>query len=166
MGQQREGFRRCMVFISHVVVLSAINMLAGQILGMAIETLDAVDYTLRFYVMALCTLVIFVEMEWTQLARGSIVRRIWVTRGLFYGFIGVLGLEQNEKATLCEGGLRISDLARAYLRAVSWVMIACGILYLILGILCMHMCFKSKKPQNHYSHEPNDRADFLRSTEI
>ena len=84
--------------ISVLTALSAFAMAMGQIIGMTFEDIDVISYVLRIYVIVLCLLVILIEAEWTSLVKNSSILRYWITRGLFYAFVGVIGIQQNQLA--------------------------------------------------------------------
>lgn len=126
-------------FISLVVILAAINMAVGQFVGMKFETVGPIQYVLRIYVIVLCLLVILVELEWTRFARESFILRMWITRGLFYAFIGILGLEENDTST--KKGSSHTSISLNYIKAVAWVMVVCGTLYFLMGAFCLQIYY-------------------------
>ena len=104
------------------------------------------QYVLRVYVILLCFLVVFNEMEWTKLTKNSPLLRIWISRGMVYGFIGVLGLEENEVSPARSG---MSETGRQaalnYIKTVAWWMVAIGLLYLIMGALCLQLLYNRQR---------------------
>jgi hypothetical protein len=89
---------------------------------------------MRIYVILLCVLAIANESEWTSFTRDSVILNWWPTRGAFYGFIGVLGLEENDVDVYDAKG---RSAALGYIKVVAWLMIGCGVLYFVLGVACM-----------------------------
>ena len=160
MHPKRRAFHKFMYVIRYIVVVAALNMLIGQIVGMIFENVGVVEYIMRIYVIVLCVLVMCVELEFTKFARESMIFHVWVTRGLFYGFIGVLGLELNDNAT-ARDGVQISDLTRNYLRAVAWIMIGCGGVYLAMGVTCMQILYNKQRKDFE---ERMGRSSTVRST--
>lgn len=108
----------------------------GQLVGVAVEIVTPTQYVLRVYVMLLCALTMLNELEWTRYATDSTLLKSWVTRGLFYAFVGVLGLEENASTPKRVG---VSTLLLLYIRVVAWLMVACGMVYTILGCACFQM---------------------------
>lgn len=157
---KRSTFHKFMYLVSYLVVIAAVNMVIGQIVGMIFENVNIIEIIMRCYVIALCGLVCLVEMEWTKSARESVILRLWITRGLFYAFIGILGLEQNDNAT-ARDGVQLSDLTRNYLRAVAWVMIGCGAIYLIMGATCMQLLYNKQRADYD---ERMGKSETVRST--
>ena len=136
--------RRCLhhifITISIIAGLSAFNMALGQFIGIAFGTVGPVQYVLRIYVILLCSLVILNELEWTKLTRESTILHWWVTRGMVYAFIGVLGLEENS-VTPADKNENVNgrDAALGYIQVVAWLMVGCGILYFCMGVLCLQL---------------------------
>jgi hypothetical protein len=73
------------------------------------------------------------EWEWF-LTRDSKILQLWFTRGLFYSFVGVLGLEENDTAS---SKAAVPQMATTYIAVVAWLMVATGMLYSLLGLLCL-----------------------------
>lgn len=120
---------------------AAAAMAVGQIIGLAFQTGRPVEYVLRVYVLLQCFLVILIEFEWTSFARESKILQFWVTRGIFYAFIGVLGLDENDTLQEKNQGTDWFDVSKVYIMAVAWVMVACGCLYFSMGIFCVQMYY-------------------------
>lgn len=130
-----------MSIASGIAALSALNMCIGQVVGFKFQQEGPVQYVMRFYVMILCILAILVELEWTKFARESFVLRMWVTRGLFYIFIGVLGLEQNDTANARNSDSMNFQLSMHYVTAAAWIMVVVGALYSFLGTCCLQVYY-------------------------
>ena len=141
----RRPLHKCFVTISTLTGISALNMGLGQLIGILVQTTSPIQYILRIYVIALCCLVVLVEREWTLFARESKILHNWVTRGLCYGFIGLLGLEQNDVARH-QGGKQNErwvnfNAIERYVSAVAWIMVACGVFYFAMGICCLQLVY-------------------------
>ena len=141
----RRPLHRCFVLISTLTGISALNMGLGQLIGILVQTTSPIQYALRIYVIALCCLVVLVEKEWTLFARESKILHNWVTRGLCYGFIGLLGLEENDVARHQSG--KQNDVwadfnaIERYVSVVAWIMVACGVFYCAMGICCLQLVY-------------------------
>lgn len=127
---------RCFQLIKTITIVSAICMAFGQLVGVAVEIVTPTQYVLRVYVMLLCALTVLNELEWTRYATDSTLLRLWITRGLFYAFVGVLGLEENASTPKRVG---VSTLLLLYVRVVAWLMVACGLVYTVLGCACFQL---------------------------
>lgn len=157
----RYFFHRCVVLVSVLTGLAACNMLVGQIVSLFFDhLLGPVQYVLRLYVMLLCVLAVLVELEWTQFARESTILRLWISRGIFYTFVGVLGLDENDTATRKEGhGIRAFQVAQTYTKAASWILIVCGFLYMGMGALCLQVLYNRQR-KNYQARR--ERAGMIR----
>jgi hypothetical protein len=145
----RASFHKFILFVKVVAGLCALLMLTGQVVGMIFQEISLIQYVLRVYIIALCVLAIFVEMEWTAFARDSKVLQFWITRGLFYVFIGVIGLEENNsthgaKNTTVKG----SALSHEYTVVVAWTMVGLGVVYFAFGICCCQVYYN--RVRNEY----------------
>lgn len=116
-------------------------MAVGQVLGCLFQEDGIVQYVLRFYVITLCILSVFVEMEWTQFARDSAILKYWPTRGLFYCFLGVIGLQQNETSTEKNASWRAFNISKSFLHIVAWLIFAAGFIYLAMGVTCLQIYY-------------------------
>jgi hypothetical protein len=108
---------------------------------MTYENIDAISYVMRGYVMVLCVLVIFIEAEWTALVKNSSLLRYWISRGLFYAFLGVIGLQQNDHATERDQDANRDSVSLQFIKVVAWLMIGSGILYFCMGVLCLQIYY-------------------------
>ena len=153
----RSWFHKFVLFISILVLLAGVNMALGQLAGMYFEENGPIQYVLRLYVVVLCALVIMIELEWTKFASESKILDYWVTRGLFYAFIGVIGIDQNDTSGDFEG----SSASLKWIKAAAWIMVACGAIYFVMGICCLQMVYD--KLRKDYG-ERLERAKQVRET--
>ena len=77
--------------MSLIACFTAINNIVGQAVALWFEGNKPMEVVLRLYIIGLCTLAILVEMESTSFITNSAILMNWISRGLFYMFIGVLG---------------------------------------------------------------------------
>jgi len=148
------------ILVSIVSALSALNMAIGQFLGVAFAEIGPIQYVMRIYVILLCVLAILTELEWPSFISDSTILSWWVTRGAFYCFIGVLGLEENDVETYDQNG---RGAALQYIKVVAWLMIGCGILYFFLGVTCMQ--FLLKRMREDYKQRCDRAKETRRTTE-
>ena len=151
--------------ISIITGLTAINNIVGQCIALWFEGNKPMEVLLRIYVIGLCTLAILIEKESIAFIRDSPIVMNWIPRGLFYVFIGVLGVNlydigydnynrrrynsSQRYGSYSNNGyssnnyynsyhIRVptsEDCAEWYVWLVAWVMIGVGLLYLLMGIL-------------------------------
>mmetsp|Transcript_21429 Transcript_21429/g.27713 ORF Transcript_21429/g.27713 Transcript_21429/m.27713 type:complete len:205 (-) Transcript_21429:979-1593(-) len=136
--------RRC--FHANVLTVSLVAgsclflMLVGQLVGIIFQDLGPVSLVIRTYLVVLSFLGILVELEWTSIAKSAVLHN-WISRGLFYAFIGVLGLQENDSASLRDEN-RVGDkIALNYVKVVAQMMIGLGCLYFFMGITCMQIWY-------------------------
>jgi hypothetical protein len=158
---RRKFFHTLVVLVSCVTILSAVNMGVGQLVGMVFEEVGPVQYVMRVYVIALCLLAILVELEWTKFARESAIFRIWISRGLFYAFVGVLGLEENDTSSARNQEIAHSSASLKYVKAVAWIMVVCGAVYFFMGVLCLQLFYNRLRKDFQ---ERRERAGHIRDT--
>jgi hypothetical protein len=123
MHPHRRKIHKLFFFISVVAMVAALSMATGQIVGLVFQKLGPVQWVLRGYVIALCFLVLFTELEMTKLARENIILHNWICRGLLYSFIGVLGLEGNDTSVFKDDPPLGAGSAKFFMHAVSWIIL-------------------------------------------
>jgi hypothetical protein len=135
----RRPMHKCCILISLMTCLAAALMCVGQILGIFVfRSFGPIQYVLHFYVLLLCLIVVLVELEWTPVGRESFIFSYWITRGMSYAFIGVLGLEENDSANWANP----SDFIENFVKIVAWLMIGCGAIYFVMGLVCLQMMYQ------------------------
>jgi hypothetical protein len=144
----RRLIHRFFVLVSIITGLAAFFMGIGQLIGILFQSTGPIQYILRIYVCVLCSLAILIELEWTKFARESLIFSVWITRGIFICFIGLLGLEENDTSTKKNSSFRHFNASETYLKSVAWIMIACGALYFFMGICCLQLVYK--RARNDY----------------
>jgi hypothetical protein len=159
----RHMLHKFFILISIVAALSACNMAVGQFIGIIFQQVGPVQYVLRIYVIALCVLVVFNEMEWTKFMRESKIMRIWITRGLLYSFIGTLGLEENDTSTSRNSQDRGFSFSLHYIKVVAWLMVCCGTLYFFMGVFCLQLVHN--RLRNDYQQRLTRAVDVRRTAE-
>jgi hypothetical protein len=149
INPKRRWLHHVFILVSIVAGLSALNMALGQFIGIAYGKVGPIQYVLRVYVILLCALVILNELEWTKLTRDSTILHLWVTRGMVYAFIGVLGLEENS-TTQANQNAEGRGTALGYIMVVAWLMVGCGTLYFCMGVLCLQLvCNRMREDYQH-----------------
>jgi hypothetical protein len=138
----RKLLHSCMIVVSIVTCIAAALMLIGQVIGLFIfRSYGPIQYVFHFNVFLLCILVVLVEMEFTPVGRQSFIFSYWVTRGLSYEFIGVLGLEENDTADWTNP----SDVVENFVKVVAWFMVGCGSIYFVLGLFCIQIIYTRER---------------------
>jgi hypothetical protein len=142
LNPRRSCLHRTFLAIRSVAVVTAFLMAASQFVGIYFQSLDALKSVLRGYMIAFSLIVAFNEVEFTSIVRNSAVLRNWISRGLLYTFIGVLGLVEYEAdMTSSLAALSGKNRALRFIRVSAWIMVALGILYFGMGVLCLQLIF-------------------------
>jgi hypothetical protein len=144
MGQKYERagndpFVNFIVGWKFITTVGAINMIIVQFVGgLSNDDIEVFPAVARVYVVIFCAFVIMNEMGLgKKLTGGSSLFSNWIVRGLFYAYIGLVGLEQNVLA---------SEATGIYAKVVAWYMIVCGGMYLTLGACCLELYYNSIVP--------------------
>jgi hypothetical protein len=159
----RRWLHKFFVLVSTVSGIAAFSMCLGQLIGIAFQQVGPIQYVLRVYVIILCLLVILNELEWTKYTRESKIMRIWITRGMFYSFIGVLGLEENDTSSIKNTNEQGYNFSLQFVKAVAWVMVSCGALYFFMGMFCMQIVYNSMRAD--YEQRLSRGADVQRAAQ-
>jgi hypothetical protein len=155
----RKYLHQIFIFISKITALSALLMGLGQFVGIYFKQEGPIQYVIRMYVIVLCVMVIFNELEFTKMVRESAMLRIWITRGAIYAFIGILGLEEIEASPASshqDSGGR--DTALIFVKVIAWIMVGLGVLYFVMGVLCLQLV------SNRLREEYQERLDRSKET--
>mmetsp|Transcript_39651 Transcript_39651/g.48279 ORF Transcript_39651/g.48279 Transcript_39651/m.48279 type:complete len:262 (+) Transcript_39651:160-945(+) len=128
------------IMVSILAGVSAFLMGVGQFIGLFYQESGPVQSVVRVYMMAMCGLIVLNELEWLSFTRDSKLLWIWISRGIVYSFVGVIGIQEIEASEARSSVTEIwSAGLRKYLVLTAWAMIASGILYFVLGVTCMQI---------------------------
>jgi hypothetical protein len=132
----RSGTRMVFVWISIFAIVIALAAGIGQLLSLFYQEINgAIHYVLRIYVVLFSALVVVNELEWFAFTRESRVLHSWVSRGLLYSFVGVIALQENEVTPQDDNPA--VDGAMYYVAAADWAMLGIGMLYFVMGVICL-----------------------------
>mmetsp|Transcript_13259 Transcript_13259/g.39431 ORF Transcript_13259/g.39431 Transcript_13259/m.39431 type:complete len:273 (-) Transcript_13259:109-927(-) len=127
--------------VSFIAVLTALVLLGAQATtlvlffeGRRVSPLHIPQCVVRIYGTLLCIFAVLIEAEVPRSVAATFLCQNWVCRGIFYGFLGVLALEELDEWNAPDGWdselLTLAGLAQA----------SVGILYALMGIACMKGC--------------------------
>lgn len=144
MTPKRHLIHKCGYAVSLLVTFAAFCMAVAQIVSIIFADVGVVQIVLRLYVILACSLVILTELELTKFARESYILHQWITRGLLYNFIGVIGLEELETSEIVSniGGV---NPAQIYIKIISWVMVVVGCFYFLMGVFCIQSRYENQR---------------------
>ena len=116
-------------------ILSAIGIIIAQIGTLSYDgrSLTSMPQTvaIRAYGVLFASIIIFTELRWTKMINESTFLQNWVTRGLFYVFVGLLTLEQNQEKAVQPNWIVL------YVEVIGLILNTIGILYTFMGIMCL-----------------------------
>jgi len=137
---KKTWVHRMFDYISYGTCGVALLMIVAQLIGIYFFYMSPVQAVMRCYVIVMCVVVIMNELDLTQFIRESAILRVWITRGLIYAFIGVLGLEENETEDPEKNSSSLwRDAAFQYFEIAAFIMVANGLLYYAMGCMCIQI---------------------------
>jgi hypothetical protein len=117
-------------FISYITAASATTVIFSQLmLIFGNGTSDIAGTCIRLYGILLGLGVILAEFETTEVVRTFMVIQNWITRGLFYIFVGLLAYDHED--------ISLDASSSAYVSFSSLSLVFIGILYMVMGVACM-----------------------------
>lgn len=151
--------------IQFITAFAALNMGIGQLVGIGYEDVGPIQYWLRLYVILACFIAVCNELEYFSWTKNATLLRYWVTRGMFYNFIGVLGLEENEVSPArTTVGLIGKAAALNYIKTVAWMILVMGLVYILMGAICLDK-YKRKVIENYRGKSNEESTDSLKNND-
>ncbi|CAB9522370.1 COPI associated protein [Seminavis robusta] len=139
-GPRKSCLHRTFNLLSFVMGMAGFLMIIGQLIGLYYYEMDPIQGIMRGYVVLMSLLVILTELQWFQFIRESAILRIWITRGIFYSFVGVLGLEENDTTKISSEHVGVASAVK-FVEVVAYIMVGCGCLYFVMGCLCLQLIY-------------------------
>lgn len=178
MGE-RSQTHKTFIVISLMAGLTGVNNIIAQILALTYPGNNVhFEIILRIYLIGFCVLMTLNESERIPIIKQSAILYSWVGRGLFYCFLGVLGQNlydvgydnryrrngyygsSSDSSYNRSGdyngyyGPRMpstEDFCEWYIWMTSFCMFLMGVLYIILGAMCMQRKLEHLREQyNHH----------------
>ncbi|PIA52297.1 hypothetical protein AQUCO_01000280v1 [Aquilegia coerulea] len=118
---------------SVVTSLTAILCIAVNVLSAVLsfkERSDIFDVVFRCYAVVIGVLVVLAETEWGFILKFSKVLEYWAGRGMLQIFVAVMTRAFPDVYDRRKDLLLLQEIA-------SYLLLACGVLYVILGVLCI-----------------------------
>lgn len=125
--------------LGYVTALVALIIGVLEVCGFFWLKMTIIENILSAYLILFCILIILTELNLFNVAQESKILNLWPLRGLFYVFVGILGLNAINTAVLVQGAELERGLFQKLLVVFSSIMIGIGALYVILGLLCIQM---------------------------
>ena len=170
--------------VRYLAIIASSMMLLMQLVPLYILKSEStwLQIAVRSYLAIFCLFFILTESNIPILRDllSKFAHSNWILRGFLYSFIGLIGIEQNlaiKVADIAAGttnsvlGPTYSTLfASLFMDITTWTMISVGILYFVLGLLCMQQWYE-KLGKNHnqkvreYKQKKKREADFKKQQE-
>jgi len=138
------------VFISFVSLVVLIATMAAQILPFVIEKTTVLQGFLQAFLIVFIALFILSEIEIPWICEHIASLQNWVIRGIMYIFIGLVAFQEAHGVIQYKtvNGKKITPgnikVLSKFIQISSWAMIAIGVLYFLMGVLC----FKNIRDKN------------------
>jgi len=117
---------------SVVTIISALLCVVVNVLS-AIQSFkngeDIFDGILRCYAVLIALFVVVAETEWERIQKFWIILEYWVGRGMLQIFVAVMTRALSEGTATKKYIILLREIA-------SYMLLACGVIYVIAGLLC------------------------------
>ena len=168
--------------VRYLAIIASSMMLLMQLVPLYILKSEStwLQIAVRSYLAIFCLFFILTESNIPILRDllSKFAHSNWILRGFLYSFIGLIGIEQNLAIKVADIAAGTSVLGPTYgtlfaslfMDITTWTMISVGILYFVLGLLCMQQWYE-KLGKNHnqkvreYKQKKKREADFKKQQE-
>lgn len=154
-GPQRTIPHLLFDIVRYLAIFASGAMLFQQflpIIGLDKEEITGLQYFVRVYLIIFCVSFILLESRIPLLKRLTFpAHDNWILRGFMYTFIGIIGMEQDvaiKVEDIASGTTNIlgpdyGNLFASLLVAITtWIMVGVGVLYMILGVMCLQQWYE------------------------
>mmetsp|Transcript_5794 Transcript_5794/g.16334 ORF Transcript_5794/g.16334 Transcript_5794/m.16334 type:complete len:244 (+) Transcript_5794:185-916(+) len=162
-NEEVGGFTKgCFVFFASITTVAIIVlacMSASQIILLSKKHLPFLQFSLRLYILVFCLIFMLVELDWPPQIMRNLPTNNWLMRGWMYSFLGLVGMEEAFAVLVSDSStsnILGSDLISIFVQISSWGMVAIGVLYFALGLLCMRS-LKEKVRKDYYAAKDKHR---------
>ncbi|KAH9314830.1 hypothetical protein KI387_023457, partial [Taxus chinensis] len=117
---------------SVVTVISALMCVAVNVISAIYSFkngLDVFDGILRCYAVVIALFVVVAETEWERILKFWLVLEYWVGRGMLQIFVSVM-------TKALSNAKKESHVLTLFQEIASYLLLACGVVYVIAGLLC------------------------------
>mmetsp|Transcript_28615 Transcript_28615/g.44224 ORF Transcript_28615/g.44224 Transcript_28615/m.44224 type:complete len:346 (+) Transcript_28615:65-1102(+) len=141
--------------VRYLAIFASGAMLFMQILPIAVldkDEITGLQYFVRVYLIIFCASFILLESRIPLLRRLSFpAHDNWILRGFMYTFIGIIGMEQDvaiKVEDIASGTANILGpdygtlFASLSIAITTWIMVGVGVLYMILGTMCLQKWYE------------------------
>lgn len=135
------------ILITYYSILSLAFLLISQLAPLISIKLRGLHLYLRIYIAFFSVVLLLVELEFPFFSGSSGFMENWLSRGILHSFLGLVNQEESaviynkqESYILsheANGLSELSALLDLFLQVTSWMMVVSGILYTLMGALCL-----------------------------
>ena len=154
-GPKKSIFHLAFDMVRYMAILASCMMLLMQIIPIVIldeGEITGLQYFVRIYLIIFCISFVLLESR-IPLLRGITfpAHNNWILRGFMYTFIGVIGMEQDVAIKVEDIASGTSNIlgpdygtlfASLSIAITTWIMVGVGILYMILGMMCLQRWYE------------------------
>ncbi|KAK1734200.1 hypothetical protein QTG54_015203 [Skeletonema marinoi] len=138
--------------VRYLAIFASGAMLFMQILPIVVldkDEITGLQYFVRVYLIIFCASFILLESRIPLLRRPA--HDNWILRGFMYTFIGIIGMEQDvaiKVEDIASGTANILGpdygtlFASLSIAITTWIMVGVGVLYMILGTMCLQKWYE------------------------
>jgi hypothetical protein len=142
--------------LEYFTSLVALTIGTLEVLAFFYLKMTVLENILTIYMILFCMLIIMTELNIFNVAKESKILNLWPLRGLFYIFVGILGLNVINM-TVMVGAEVERSLFKNFSVVFSFIMIGLGVLYAALGLLCIQMI--NDKMEHNYQDRKKRAVD-------
>jgi len=147
---KRRPLHKIILLFNFIIMCSSFNLALGQIFGLFLKELVVRETLMRCYIIAISSLVVCNELEWSNVLRDSAILQKYTWRGLFYTFIATVGDTGNDigddrgdtnySYTNEDGYVVIAvptfeTFAEVFIKIASLSLFIGGVLYFLMGLM-------------------------------
>lgn len=134
----------CFHLLEGITVVSSLCLVISQILPLFMFSLGQIgvlNLALKVYISLFCIMCMANEVEVPILKRFGLLQT-YPGRGFFYSFMGLICVEEAYSERVKDMVAHQLDTfhvgwAAIFMQITSWLMLAVGVLYMLLGLCCM-----------------------------
>jgi len=135
-------FLSTIIFLKILTIIVSIVFIVSQSLAIFLETdLTVTELLIRIYGTLFGLSIIPIEVGWPNFITETALFKSWIFRGIAYGFVGILALEEAEEGHYTG---KIHD----FLEYIGFFVSGIGLLYFLMGCFCLKSLHE--RLQNEY----------------
>lgn len=153
-GPQKSICHHLFDFVRYLAIIASSMMFTMQMIPLVIVGGEStwLQIAVRFYLAIFCLSFVLTESRIPFLQKIVSPHNNWILRGFLYSFIGLIGMEQDLAVKVEEIAAGTSSyilgpdygtlFASLFMSITTWIMIGVGVLYTVLGLLCMQRWYE------------------------